>query len=92
MNALKEEVEAEIGQPMELTDEILNYVVGGLDHTLFYLSTVSENVQSEESAYRDADMKKEMAEVTKNNILMQPAQSMTGLANQKSQGVLPLLQ
>ena len=35
---------------------------------------------------------KEMAEVTKNNILMQPAQSMPGQANQKSQGVLSLLQ
>ncbi|MBR1886727.1 MAG: flagellin, partial [Schwartzia sp.] len=52
----------------------------------------SENTQSSESTIRDADMAREMAEYTKNNILLQGAQSMLAQANQNSSTVLSLLQ
>ena len=63
-----------------------------LEFTSNNLTTSSENLQSAESTYRDADMAKEMTEFTKNNILMQAAQSMLSQANQQNQGVLSLLQ
>ncbi len=63
-----------------------------LEYTADNLTTASENVQKSESAIRDADMAKEMAEYTKNNILSQSAQSMLSQANQNSSSVLSLLQ
>lgn len=56
------------------------------------LTTSSENIQSAESTFSDADMAKEMTEFTKNNILTQTAQAMLAQANQMGQGVLSLLQ
>ncbi|MCT4686240.1 flagellin, partial [Vallitalea sp.] len=44
-----------------------------------------------ESRVRDVDMAKEMMNFTKQNILMQAAQSMLAQANQNPQGVLQLL-
>lgn len=63
-----------------------------MEFTAANLTTASENVQSSESTIRDADMAKEMASYTKNNILLQAAQSMLAQANQNSSGVLSLLQ
>ena len=63
-----------------------------LDYTSSNLTTASENVQSSESTIRDADMAKEMTEYTKNNVLMQAAQSMLAQANQSSSNALSLLQ
>ena len=63
-----------------------------LEYTASNLTTASENVQSAESTVRDADMAKEMTEYTKNNVLMQAAQSMLAQANQNSSNVLSLLQ
>lgn len=63
-----------------------------LDFTSNNLSTASENVQSAEATYSDADMAKEMTTFTKNNILSQTAQSMLAQANQLPQGILSLLQ
>ena len=63
-----------------------------LDYTSSNLTTASENVQSSESTIRDANMAKEMTEYTKNNVLMQAAQSMLAQANQSSSSVLSLLQ
>ena len=62
-----------------------------LDYTASNLTTASENVTSSESTIRDADMAKEMTEYTKNNVLMQAAQSMLAQANQNSSNVLSLL-
>lgn len=62
-----------------------------LDYTSSNLTTASENVQSSESTIRDADMAKEMTEYTKNNVLLQAAQSMLSQANQNSSSVLSLL-
>ena len=63
-----------------------------LEYTSSNLTTSSENVQSSESTIRDADMAKEMTEYTKNNVLLQAAQSMLAQANQSSSSVLSLLQ
>ena len=63
-----------------------------LEYTSSNLTTASENVQSSESTIRDADMAKEMMNYTKNNVLMQAAQSMLAQANQSSSNVLSLLQ
>ncbi len=63
-----------------------------LEYTSANLTTASENVQSSESTIRDANMAKEMTDYTKNNVLMQAAQSMLAQANQSSSSVLSLLQ
>ena len=63
-----------------------------LAYTSSNLSTASENVQNSESTIRDADMAKEMTNYTKNNVLLQAAQSMLAQANQNSSAVLSLLQ
>ena len=63
-----------------------------LEYTSSNLTTASENVQASESTIRDADMAKEMTNYTKNNVLLQAAQSMLAQANQSSSSVLSLLQ
>ena len=63
-----------------------------LEYTQSNLTTASENVTAAESTIRDADMAKEMTEYTKNNVLMQAAQSMLAQANQSSSNALSLLQ
>ncbi|MFC5540564.1 flagellin [Ureibacillus suwonensis] len=70
----------------------LGAVQNRLEHTINNLGTASENLTAAESRIRDTDMAKEMMEFTKNNILMQAAQSMLAQANQQPQGVLQLLQ
>jgi flagellin len=70
----------------------LGAVQSRLDYTSSNLVTASENVTASESAIRDADMAKEMTEYTKNNVLLQAAQSMLSQANQNSSAVLSLLQ
>lgn len=63
-----------------------------LDYTRSNLTTASENVQSAESTISDADMAKEMAVYTRDNVLSQAAQSMLAQANQNLSSVLSLLQ
>ena len=63
-----------------------------LEYTSSNLTTASENVQASESTIRDADMAKEMMNYTKNNVLLQAAQSMLAQANQNSSAALSLLQ
>ncbi len=62
------------------------------DYTGSNVTTMSENIQSAESTIRDTDMAKEMTNFTKNNVLVQAAQSMLAQANQSSSAVLSLLQ
>lgn len=67
-------------------------IISRMEYTAANLVTASENTQSSESVIRDADMAKEMTAYTKNNLLMQSAQSMLAQANQNSSAVLSLLQ
>ena len=62
-----------------------------LESNLNWLRIAHENVQSSESVLRDADMAKEMAEFTRNQILMDASTSMLAHANQKTMSVLKLL-
>jgi flagellin len=63
-----------------------------LNYTSDNLTTATENITASESTIRDADLAKEMTEYTKNNVLLQAAQSMLAQANQNSSAVLSLLQ
>ena len=67
-------------------------IISRMEYTAANLVTASENTQSAESVIRDADMAKEMTAYTKNNVLLQSAQSMLAQANQNSSAVLSLLQ
>lgn len=83
-------------------DKIIETVVGEqtnlgaiqarLEYTSSNVTVSSENTQASESVIRDADMAKEMTAYTKNNVLLQAAQSMLAQANQNSSQVLSLLQ
>ena len=62
------------------------------EHTISNLEVTSENITAAESRIRDTDMADEITNYTKNNILLQAAQSMLSQANAAPQGVLSLLQ
>lgn len=62
-----------------------------LEHSYENVMNTAENLTAAESRIRDADMAKEMMNFTKQNILMQAAQSMLSQANQQPQGILQLL-
>ena len=63
-----------------------------LEHTVNNLKVTSENISSAESRVRDTDMAEEITAYTKNNILLQAAQSMLSQSNAMPQGVLSMLQ
>lgn len=63
-----------------------------LEHTVNNLDVTSENITAAESRIRDTDMADEITAFTKNNILLQAAQSMLSQSNAAPQGVLSLLQ
>ncbi len=69
----------------------LGAIQNRLEHKINNLDTSAENLQAAESRIRDVDMAQEMVEFTKNNILLQAAQSMLAQANAQPQGVLQLL-
>ena len=69
----------------------LGSVQNRLEHTIAQTDNSAENLQSAESRIRDVDMAKEMMELSKNNVLVQAAQSMLGQANQQPNQVLSLL-
>jgi flagellin len=62
-----------------------------LEHSIANLTAASINTTAAESRIRDADMAKEMMELTKLNILWQSASVMIAQANQLSQSLLSLL-
>ena len=63
-----------------------------LEYTVRNLEVSSENITAAESRIRDTDMADEITQYTKNNILLQAAQSMLTQANATPQGVLSMLQ
>lgn len=63
-----------------------------LEYTVKVDNNTSENLQSAESRIRDTDMADEITAYTKNNILLQAAQSMLSQSNAMPQGVLSMLQ
>ncbi|MGO4695272.1 flagellin [Paenibacillus sp. 2TAB26] len=63
-----------------------------LEHTANNLGNYAENLTAAESRIRDADMAKEMMDLTKSRILNQTAQAMLAQANQNPQAILHLFQ
>lgn len=63
-----------------------------LEHAGNSLAVTRENLTSAESRIRDTDMADEMTAHTKNNILLQAAQSMLAQANASPKSILNLLQ
>ena len=84
-------IERSVNHALDLATNV-GAVMNRLEYTSSNLVTESENVTAAESTIRDADMAKEMTEYTKNNVLMQAAQSMLSQANQNSSNALGLLQ
>ena len=60
--------------------------------TVSNLSISIENLQAAESQIRDADIAHEVAQLTRNQILVQASTAMVGQANLLPQSVLQLLQ
>lgn len=69
----------------------LGAVQNRLEHGLNNIGNYAENLTASESRIRDADMAKEMMDLSKNNILQQAAQAMLAQAKQAPEGVLQLL-
>uniref|UniRef100_A0A7C3IFP3 Flagellin n=1 Tax=Gracilinema caldarium TaxID=215591 RepID=A0A7C3IFP3_9SPIR len=63
-----------------------------LEHAIRGIDIGAENLQAAESRIRDTNMANEMVKFTKDRILSQAGNAMLAQANQKSQGVLQLLQ
>lgn len=63
-----------------------------LEHTYKAQTITKENLTAAESRIRDTDMAEEMTQFTKNNILLQTAQSMLAQANTAPQNIMRLLQ
>ena len=62
-----------------------------LPRSIANLSVSVENLTAAESSIRDADIAEEVAELTRNQILVQTATAMVGQANLIPQSVLQLL-
>ncbi|MDR1301957.1 MAG: flagellin [Treponema sp.] len=63
-----------------------------LEHAIRGIDIGAENFQASESRIRDANMATEMVSFTKNQIISQAGTAMLAQANQRSQGILQLLQ
>jgi len=70
----------------------LGAVQNRLTHTVNNLEVASENLSSARSNLQDTDMAKEMANYSKQQVLIQSGTAMLAQANQSSQSVLKLLQ
>jgi flagellin len=70
----------------------LGAVQNRLTHTINNLQVASENLSSARSNLQDTDMAKEMANYSKQQVLIQSGTAMLAQANQSSQSVLKLLQ
>jgi len=67
------------------------YQKNNLESNLNYLRIAHENAVSSESVVRDADMASEMAQFTRDQIMMEASTAMLAQANQSSMSVLKLL-
>lgn len=66
--------------------------MNALEHAFNNVSNTAENLTKAESILRDADMAKEMMQLTKSQILLQTSQSLLAQANQQPQNIIKLLQ
>ncbi len=90
-----------ISSQIETVDKYLNHIVtersklgayqNRLEHTINSLEITSENLSAARSRITDADMAKEMMNLTAANVLQQAATNMLGQANHQPEAVLQLL-
>jgi flagellin len=69
----------------------LGAIQNRLDFTMRSLDISSENLSASESRIRDADMAREMMNLTKSNVLSSAATSMLAQANQAPQNLLQII-
>ncbi len=94
-DSISSELDASVDEALKHVTEArarLGAVINRLEFTNRSLQVTSENLSASESRIRDADMGKEMMQLTKSNILQQAGVSMLAQANQSPQSVLQLLQ
>ncbi|MBZ4684124.1 MAG: flagellin [Fusobacteriaceae bacterium] len=77
----------------QVSDERAKYgaMQNRLEHTIKNLDVAAENLQTAESRIRDADMAKEMVDLSKDKIISQSGTAMLAQANTQPQSVLQLL-
>jgi flagellin len=63
-----------------------------LEHTVKNLTVASENLQAAESRIRDADLAKEMTNLSKDQIIAESGSAMLAQANSTPQNILTLIQ
>ena len=90
VNALLENINTAINDVADYRAS-LGAAQNRLEHTVNSLKVTSENIQAAESRIRDTNMPDEITAFTKNNILLQAAQSMLSQSNAVPQSVLSLL-
>jgi flagellin len=85
-------IEASINQINSTRASMGAFQKNTLESNLRQLRINAEELTNAESVIRDSDMAKEMAEFTRNNIMMQSSTAMLAQANQSPNAVLKLLQ
>jgi flagellin len=90
-NAVTQEVD-NMGQKYVIIERCkLGAAQNRLEYTIKSLDISSENLSASESRIRDADMAKEMMQLTKANVLQQSTISVLAQANQNPMSLLSLL-
>ena len=84
------EINAAIGSVTAARGKV-GAVQNRLQRSVSALSVTAENLQAAESSIRDADIASEIAELTRNQILVQTSTAMVGQSNLIPQSVLQLL-
>ena len=81
-----------INEVMNIRAELGSFQNNTLEINAAYMRIAKENMIAAESAIRDTDMAEEMAEFTKNDLIMQTSAAMLAHANQIPHKVLRLLE
>ena len=85
-------VDTAIGEISTLRGRIGSFQKNVIEATIRSLGITLENTSAAESAIRDTDFAEETAKLTRNQILVNAATNILGIANSRPQNVLSLLQ
>jgi len=84
-------IDKAIGEVNSKRGEMGAFQKNNLESNLNYLRIAHENTVSSDSVVRDADMANEMANFTRDQIMMEASTAMLAQANQSSMAVMKLL-
>ena len=84
-------IDKAIGEVNSKRGEMGAFQKNNLESNLNYLRIAHENTVSSDSVVRDADMAEEMANFTRDQIMMEASTAMLAQANQSSMAVMKLL-